>query len=219
MSTAMIFATVMTTGLGCGIGCGSLSTPLIVGKMLGEARSKKDCMIATGIFSAGKILMYMLLGMLAAIFGSIIIDKIQELLPNVTQSIFRIVSIFFGTVIIRDAFKKQSCSSCKQCGTNHTILHKFKDSSYFVIGLIYAVIPCSPLIIALTYSASMKPMLAALLMFCFGIVNSIFSVIIYAPIVGTIIDRMQVEIPQYYKWIQVLAGLMLIKMAIFIEFS
>lgn len=219
MSVMMIFATVMMTGLGCGLGCGSLSTPLLVGKMLGEARTKKGCMIATGIFSLGKILMYMLLGVLAAVFGGIIIESVQEMLPNVTQNVFRIVSVLFGGMIIKNAFKKNKCSSCKQCGSTSAFFSRFKDPSYFVIGLIYAVIPCSPLIIALTYAAGMSPALAALLMLCFGVVNSIFSVIIYAPIVGVIISKMQEEIPEYYRWIQVLSAIMLIGMAIFIEFK
>ena len=218
MSTAIIFMSVMTTGLGCGVGCGSLSTPLVVGKMIGEARSKKGCMLVTGIFSAGKILMYMILGVLSAIFGGMIIDTVQQLLPNVTQNLFRIVSIGFGLVILRNAFRKNKCGSCKQCGSTGKFLSRFKNSSYFVIGLIYAVIPCSPLIIALTYAAWMEPMIACLLMLCFGVVNSIFSVIIYAPIVGAVIGRMQEEIPQYYKWIQVLAAVMLIGMAVTVEF-
>ncbi len=218
MSVTMIFATVMMTGLGCGVGCGSLSTPLLVGKMLGEARSKKGCMIATGVFSMGKILMYMLLGILAARFGSIVIESIEKILPNITQNVFRIISVFFGLVIIKNAFKKNQCGSCKQCGRSNRLLSKFKNSSYFVIGLIYAVIPCSPLIIALTYAAGMNPVLAGLLMLCFGVVNSIFSVVIYAPMVGTIIGKMQEEIPQYYKWIQCFAALMFIWMAVFIQF-
>lgn len=214
MSVTMIFATVMMTGLGCGVGCGSLSTPLLVGKMLGEARSKRGCMVATGVFSLGKILMYMALGVLAALFGSIVIEGIEEILPNIMQNVFRIVSVFFGLVIIRNAFKKDKCSTCKQCRGTNKLLSKFKDSSYFVIGLIYAVIPCSPLIIALTYAAGMDPVLASILMLCFGVVNSIFSVVIYAPIVGTIIGKMQEEIPQYYKWIQVFAALMFMWMAL-----
>lgn len=218
MSVAMIFTTVMMTGLGCGVGCGSLSTPLLVGKMLAEARSKKGCIIAVGLFSLGKILMYILLGILAALFGSIVIESMEAILPNITQNIFRILSVFFGLVIIRNAFKKNKCDSCTKCGSNNRFLSKFKDSSYFVIGLIYAVIPCSPLVIALTYASGMSPILASLLLLCFGVVNSIFSVVIYAPIVGTIIGKMQEEIPQYYKWIQVFAALMFMWMALFIQF-
>ena len=56
-------------------------------------------------------------------------------------------------------------------------------------------------------------------MLCFGIVNSIFSVAIYAPIVGTIIGKMKVEIPQYFKYIQVFSAIILIGMAILIEFN
>lgn len=219
MSTIMIFITVMLTGLGCGLGCGSLSTPLLVGRMLGEARSTKECVSATVIFSLGKILMYMILGGLSAIFGSAVIENVQSIYPGVTQNVFRLLSIFFGIIILIKVFKKDKCSSCRQCKSNRIIFDKFKNSSYFVIGIVYAVIPCSPLIVALTYAAGMSVCSALLLMLCFGVVNSIFSVIIYAPVVGTIIKRIKQDIPDYYKWIQLFSAVMLIGMSIFIEFN
>lgn len=219
MSVIMIFCTVMITGLGCGLGCGSLSTPMLIGRMIGEARTTKECIIATGIFSLGKILMYMILGFFSALFGNMILENVQKVYPSITQNVFRLMSIVFGTLILINTLKKKKCSSCRTYKTNNLLLSRFKDSSYLMIGLIYAVIPCSPLFIALTYATGLDPVIAVLLMLCFGIVNSIFSVAIYAPIVGTIIGKMKVEIPQYFKYIQVFSAIILIGMAILIEFN
>ncbi|MGN0143623.1 MAG: sulfite exporter TauE/SafE family protein [Clostridium sp.] len=216
MSISMIFFTVIIMGFGCGIGCGSVSTPILAGKMIGEARTTKQCMTATGIFSFGKILMYMILGLLSAIFGSIVGEHLQTVYPRIITYTFKIVNIIFGIIIVVSALKKNKCSSCNSCRSNNSLIKNYKDYSYFLIGIIYAVTPCSPLIIVLTYAAGMSIAQSLLLMLCFGIANSIFSVIIYAPIIGTIITSMKKEIYQYYKWIQVFAGAVLIGTSIFI---
>lgn len=216
MSVGTIFFTVIIMGFGCGIGCGSLSTPILAGKMIGEARTTKQCMTAAGIFSLGKIVMYMILGGLSSIFGGIVIENLQMIYPGISRNVFKIIGILFGIIIIAGTFKSSKCSACKSCSSNSIFLSKFKDSSYFMIGVIYAVIPCSPLIIALTYAAGMNIIEALLLMLCFGVVNSIFSVIIYAPVIGSIIKSMKRDIYQYYKWIQRFAASMLIGMAVFI---
>lgn len=216
MSVSTIFLTVIIMGFGCGIGCGSVSTPILAGKMIGEARNTKQCMTATGIFSFGKILMYMILGLLSAIFGSIVGELLQTVYPKTIMNIFKIVNIIFGIMIIVNTLKKNKCSSCNSCRSNSVLMNNHRDYSYFLIGIIYAVTPCSPLIIVLTYAAGMSIIQSLLLMLCFGIANSIFSVIIYAPIIGTIITSMKKEIYQYYKWIQVFAACVLIGTSIFI---
>lgn len=214
MSIVMIFITVMITGAGCGVACGSLSTPLLIGKMLGEEKTVKDCIKSTLTFAIGKITMYVFLGALSSKCGNIIINILQDIYPDMGKILFKIVSIIFAVIIIINTLKNNKCSSCGNCSNKKILFEKGKNSSYFIIGLIYGIIPCSPLAIALTYAAGMNLFTSCMLMFFFGSANSIFSVIIYAPVVGKIISRMKEDLPGHYQWIQILAGIMIIVMSI-----
>lgn len=67
MTQAMIFSTVLLTGAGCGVGCGSISTPFLISRMVGEQRGTKECMQASGLFLIGKLCMLSVLGLLSSL--------------------------------------------------------------------------------------------------------------------------------------------------------
>ncbi|CDM70296.1 putative membrane protein [Clostridium bornimense] len=213
MTNIMIFSTVIMTGFGCGIGCGSISTPLLIGKMIGEGRNKRECIKAVSIFTLGKISIYIILGLLVSVFGGFIIEYFGQKFPSIISNVFRVISIIFAFIIILNIVKHKQCSCCKSCKANSSKFERLNKMSYFIIGLIYGLIPCSPLIISLTYAATLDIFLAMALMLCFGVANSIFSVIIYAPLIGQIVIKIKEEIPQYYKIVQLLSAGIILLMA------
>lgn len=217
MTVGVIFLTVILTGFGCGIGCGSLSTPLVFGQMIREKRTQKECIAAMLIFTAGKVIMYTFLGILAAVFGNILIDQLQGIYPNITKNLFRLVSVLLGGIMLYEAFHKKNCQGCKQCRGNTKVFGPIKRTSYFVYGILYALMPCSPMLLVLTYAVGFKIYQAGLLLLCFGLANSLFSLIIYAPLLGTIISRMKTELPYQYKWIQAFSAVVIMFLPFFAQ--
>lgn len=208
MTGAMIYLTVLMTGLGCGLGCGSVSTPFLVARMVGEQRSKKECVQAALLFLLGKLVMLALLGFLSSLVGKRILDSLQALYPGVTKWIFRGVLAAAAGMIFYHTLQKKDCGHCKSCG--HTWNRRLMTASYPVAGAVYAAIPCAPLVYALTNAAAMMPFNAVLLLLCFGIANSVIPVLLYAPFTGVIVKKIWEEVPQFMKKIQLAAAIILL---------
>lgn len=214
MTQTIIFTTILLTGLGCGLGCGSISTPFLVTRMIGENKSTRACIQVVALFVAGKIIMLALLGLLSAFLGGTVLSAVQTLYPNVTKWVFRVLIICFAAYIIYNTLRSHDCSHCKGCGSDKK--ERLLTLSYPLAGAVYAAIPCAPLVLALTYAAAMKPAIAVLLLVCFGLANSLFPILLYAPITGAVMTKMRAEIPQFMKYIQLVAGGVLLVLAVFV---
>lgn len=217
MTTPMIFSSILVMGLTCSLGCGSVNTPFILGSLLGDSLDIKLSRKAITLFSIGKITSLCILGLLSAIFGSIILEAIETSYPNSTIWIVRFVTFFFGARILYTVFRKNPCSSCSSCSScksaNPPTIEK--KGSYLVAGALYATIPCAPLITTLTYASTMTPILAVLLLLMFGIVNSVLPVIVYASMVGLANNEFLKEMPKYIDYIKVVGGIVLMYAAFF----
>lgn len=229
MTTLVIFTSVMFMGFTCSMGCGTVTTPFMLGSLLGEGGSIAESRRAITLFSVGKIVSLMLMGLLTALFGNIVLTSVEEIYPQATIWVIRIATFFFGAKIlvstIRFDFlpKKEGvaspCSSCSSCsksqsGCGSTALTKPKKS-YFVAGLLYATIPCGPLLTCLTYASTMNIVLAVVLLGVFGIVNSIIPVAFFASLVGMANDEFAKNSEKYLKYIKLSGGIILIYASIF----
>lgn len=207
------FLTVIAMGLSCGIGCGSISTPFIITRVLGEEKNTKQSFKAVLFFTFGKILMLGFLGFSTSLLGIAVLNILMEALPFDVQYLFNILCFLFGCSIIYNAFKNKTCFSCNNCNADkkNEIIKKLSSyNSYLLSGAIYAFIPCVPLTASLAYSATISPFWGALLLVCFGFANSISSLLVYAPVTGWAVSKMKKEIPQFMKGIKVIAGGLLI---------
>lgn len=214
MTTSMIFLSIITLGLSCGLGCGSVTTPFLLGKLLGEGKDTKESMKAVGLFSVGKILVLSLLGMFAALLGIVVLDTIESIYPTSIVWITRVMTFLFGLVIIVSVFRKTNCGNCRNCTSKKIKI--FDHTSYFVAGILYAIIPCTPLMTALTYANTMTPILGFLLLLTFGITNSIIPVLIYSPIIGTVNFKVLTDIYKFSKGLKLFGGLLLMGLVFFL---
>lgn len=270
MTTATIFATVLLMGFSCSIGCGAISTPFILGSLLADSGTITQSRRAVFVFSIGKVISLIVMGLLSAIFGSILLSYIEVLYPNATVWVIKIATILFGGKILYTTLKndfttqedvdtksiditrnnitqikyensyanfgdmnnmtttsncasnttKSGCGGCKsksKCGViPQEILTEEKiPKSYFLAGLLYATIPCGPLVTCLTYASTMNPVLAMLLLGLFGIVNSILPVIFLSHIVGMANTEFKTKSIGMIKYIKLSGGLILIYAALF----
>lgn len=217
MDTSLAFGTALLTaiaiGLGCGFGCGSLSTPFIITKLLGDQKNSKESIFALLSFTLGKIVTLVMLGVLTSIIGGEVLGLISDILPFDLSIFFRLACILLGLSILYKSIKKKNkcASKCNGCGS--VILKKtsiWKTPSYFLSGVLYALTPCPPLTAVLIYAVTINPLSSAILLAVFGLANSITPLIIYTPLTGYIVVRMKKEIPKYIGRIQILAGVLLI---------
>lgn len=214
MTLTMIFSSVLLTGIGCGIGCGSISTPFLLSRMVGEQLDSKNCIRVSLLFLMGKTAMLALLGLLSALIGGTVLTCVQSIYPNVTKWIFRLLLICTAALLLFRTLRKPECGHCKSCAADKS--SRLLTLSYPLTGAIYAAIPCTPLVLALTYAATMKPVMAVLLLVGFGLVNSAIPVLLYAPLTGVIVKKIREEIPQLMKYVQFAAVVALLALCVVI---
>lgn len=231
-----IFATVLFMGLTCSVGCGSVSTPFLLGSLLGDGADIRQSKKAIIFFSVGKIISLMAMGLLSAIFGSIILSYIEQLYPNVTIWIIRIATFLFGGKILYSTLKNQffnkkteettsacggGCAGCKSRCASATVpeVKEGKPSmAYFLAGLLYAIIPCTPLVTCLTYASTMHFVPAVVLLGLFGVVNSVVPVFLFSSIVGLANKEFSKNSAAFLKYIRLSGGLILIYASIFVVY-
>lgn len=230
MTTAMIFASMLLMGFSCSMGCGSVSSSFILGTQIGGQGSVRSCVKAVALFSVGKIIALALMGCLSATFGSIVLNVVEEIYPNSTVWVVRVVTCLFGIFVVLSAVRgggtapTQTCpsSACASCPS----MCKPKESgkakrfaargSYLFAGFLYAIIPCGPLITTLTYASTMSPLLGTLLLTLFGIVNSIVPVGIYAPVIGRANTELGKVTPYLMRPLKVFGGGLLLYVGLFV---
>ncbi len=232
----IIFSTVLFMGFTCSMGCGTVSMPFLLGSLLGDGGNISDSRKAITIFSIGKVVSLMLMGMLASIFGNIVLTSIEGLYPDITIWVIRIATFLLGAKVLYITVKYEflnknndevpsgcsSCSGCaksQECGSSSEITEistEVKTSkSYFFAGLLYATIPCGPLLTCLTYASTMNIIWAMLLLGAFGIVNSIIPVFFFASLVGVANNEFRDKSADFLKYIKFSGGLILIYASIF----
>lgn len=208
MTQAMIFSTVLLTGIGCGVGCGSISTPFLISRMVGEQRGAKECVQASGLFLIGKLCMLSVLGLLSSLLGGVILTNIQSLYPNVTKWIFRALLACTAALLLYHTLHRPSCGQCRSCRTD--LAGKLLTVSYPLAGAVYAAIPCAPLVLALGYAASMRPAAAVALLTGFGLANSAIPLLLYAPLTGAVVKRLMDQAPGLTKYLRCGAAIVLL---------
>ncbi len=237
MTIPMIFGTMMLTGLMCSMGCGTVTTPYILGSLLGGGYDVQQSRQALLVFSFGKIAALAVLGLLASLFGTFILTQIESLYPSFTIWLVRGLTLFLGiqliyTTLLSEFFKKKetlahvsgevsscasscssSCSSASSCGKMSSKIKVPK--SFFLTGALYALIPCGPLIANITYASTMSPFVAILFFALFGVVNSIIPVVFLATLVGMANSEFLKNSQSMLKYIKIIGGIILVLAAIY----
>ena len=127
-------------------------------------------------------------------------------------TMFRALLFCTAALLLYHTLHKPSCGQCQSCKTN--LAGKLLTASYPLAGAVYAAIPCAPLVLALGYAASMKPVAAAALLVGFGLANSLVPLLLYAPLTGAVVKRLREQAPGLMKWIRCAAAVVLLALTL-----
>ena len=205
LGAALLTAIVM--GLGCGAGCGSLSTPFMITKILGDQKDVKQSFLSLLSFTFGKVLTMIILGVLTSMIGREVISLVARILPFDMNLFFGAACIIFGFSLILKKLKRNRCGSCRNHNKRSALWY---EPSYFLSGALLAIIPCVPLVSVLVYASAINTFSAALLLAVFGLANSLTPLFLYAPLTGFALSRMKKEIPEHLGKLQYIAAILLI---------
>lgn len=146
---------------------------------------------------------------------------------NLMQSSSDAVETIEKVETVENSSCGSSCSSCSSCpsscgggdgkeSTMITAKNSAMKGKFFWAGLLYATIPCGPLVACLTYASTMGPILGTLLLASFGVVNSIVPVCVHAAVIGQANTELTRDTPYLMKPLKVLGGGLLIYVGLFV---
>ncbi|MEM3003799.1 MAG: sulfite exporter TauE/SafE family protein [Candidatus Bathyarchaeia archaeon] len=141
----------MTLGLGLGISCVAQCAPVLAPHIAAEHPDAKRGLVASLYFSGGRLFSYLILGLVAGYFGSILFNPLVSALVAATLGA---TLILYGFFISFGSHTKYALSIC--CGFSRV-------KSTFLLGLMLGLRPCLPLIAALAYSATLPSILGSLI--------------------------------------------------------
>lgn len=186
----------------CMLSCMPFLTPILTRSSTTTAALK-----TVSAFSAGRVVSYTMLALLAFYFGALI----KQFFHNNT-----LISFFLGfaTLSLGLVMIKQSFSTQKKCKSSKIDI---KDKNVFVVGLLMALNPCLPLLTLITLSAAASSYLSAVSFgVLFGIGAVAFSFLFYGFFLSTLIGGLLKEFKKYAKAIEILSATFLIILGILI---
>ncbi len=110
------------------------------------------------------------------------------------------------------------CGGCKSSCPSASmpeIVEGKPNITYFLAGLLYATIPCGPMLTTLTYASTMNIFTAMTLLGLFGLVNSLVPVFLFASLVGLANTEFHRNSAEFLKYIRLSGGVILIYAAFF----
>jgi sulfite exporter TauE/SafE len=166
-------------GLGpCMVSCAPVLVPIITA----SAKDYKQGIIATLIFSLGRIISYAILGAISGFFGKTLDRFISPRVIGIVL-IFVAVSIFFNF-------------------HNRCLISKLKITGYhlaFVSGIVMGFTPCGPMVAALALAILAKSIfLGAIIGVVFGIGTTLSPLLIIGLISGAWAKKLSSN-PEFYK--------------------
>lgn len=187
-------------GLGpCLASCG----PLLVSYTAGTQKNVSKSIWAYLIFSLGRIAVYAVLGVGIFFFGQLINRLSEEYL----RYIFILGGIFIGCIGILMAIGLDF----KACRTIRTFFLTKDALTIFILGLVMGLLPCLPLLSALSYigliSKSWYISLSYSLAFGLG---TLLSPLFLISALSGLIPRINIGNEKFYKIISVICGFVIV---------
>jgi sulfite exporter TauE/SafE len=166
----------------------------------------------TGIYNAGRVAAYGVIGTIAEFLETIVDEAFFETYQAIFSTIFAIVIIVIGASIFFK--KKSSCDTCvpeifePQEGSEG-FWQKF-DVRAFFMGFTKGFVLCPPLVAFLLYALTNYQANSALLAILFGVGTSLSPMLILAAVVGWLLEKA----PLFRKWTSILGSVVLILMGV-----
>lgn len=174
----------------CVISC----APILGLYVAGTREGWRDSLRATLIFSLSRLFAYVLLGLLAGLFGDLIVSTLKH--HNLALYLWVAAGAFISLVGIIIIWGKEPHLHFCQVLTRHTVNDSIKSMA--LLGLIIGITPCAPLLAVLSYIATTakSALVGAFYAFCFGLGPAIITPIIILGIVAGVIPKTLFKTPR-----------------------
>jgi hypothetical protein len=206
------YGNMVLTTLAVGLSCGSACSPLIplfltMYTMSGFIGLKKG-LASFGCFVLGKTGTILLLSVLSAVLGRTLVGQTGRVAGVDLRLISDFCMILTGLfLLIRLWFpsKKNGCAVCGNgngCNKTNELNSATSKLPVILAGAAYALTPCAPLLMLLTFASMMNPLQALGLGLVFSIVSSFSPLIIFTAVSGFFARKMYQQIPQLIRIFQ-----------------
>ncbi len=195
----------------CSISCAPFMSTYIMGLREGAFQGFKSFVI----FTAGRIFMCGVLGLASGYMGATLIN---------TDVGFRYVSIIYSMAMVSIGLMMfiphvyENCRAEKKSEAGSFFSKRLAFSPVIhllVMGMIFAIIPCPPMIAVLINSLRMPSAVSSsILMLLFGIGITISPLVIVSVLAGWFSKKIKTKVPQYKMLFQKLSGVILILLGV-----
>lgn len=196
------------TGLTLGSGpCLLVCLPLLVPVLIGRAGNWRESLKLVLLFSAGRLVIYCLLGLLAFFAFQFFLSTSLRFYFKLAVGIFIILNGFLPLL------GKKFPAYCQ-------LIKRFSSLNFFLLGALIGLLPCGPLLGVLTYIAAIaKNALTSLLWsFAFGLGTFISPLLLAGPLAGFFTAFLK-KFPGWFFVLQILSALILFYFGLTVIFS
>lgn len=183
------------SGLVLGSGpCIGFCAPILAGYVAAYKTSFKKAVASYLVFSAAKLLSYMIIGALCGVFSGLLNSELFFKYSNYINFILGVFVLFIGLSILipKQAFLSRYCS----------FLHTGHIKNVGVLGFLAGFSPCLPLLGILDYIivVSNSPVQPIIYTFAFGLGTAISPILLLVAFSG----KLAGDISKYRFWVRVL---------------
>lgn len=220
-------ATALSVGMGCGTCCGSGVSAFLFGYLTTHAGTMKHSLRAFLSFYLGKILAVAGVCLASSLVGRQIMDEngsIAGVDLHLWLDLCMIaMGIWFVYKWIRE-YRNPGCKNCHHCAGDQEAGEKLlsrldglvkenKGVNYpalTVLGSVYGISPCAPLLMMAGYAATLSPSAAALAGSAFAMASALVPMLLLMLLTGILSSKLYKEIPQYISFFRLFSYLLLI---------
>ncbi len=172
-----IIALAVTIGLGCGTCCGSATTMFLSGYVISESDTKKGSFVKILIFFLGKILGVLAVCIISAIIGQSVIESLEGVIniELISPIVMLLISIFLIASFVKKKKQVSKCTSCSGCSGEKK---KKTKLPLIILGFVYGISPCLPLITITTYAITLDMVSVIILATAFALASSTVPILI-----------------------------------------
>ena len=202
--------TAISIGLSCGTTCSPIVNSFLTTYVISHSDGTKNGIKCFFLFFLGKILSVVALCVLSSSISMQFINQ-DGYIGNINlRLIMQILMSIIGIYLLFNWFKENKCSDCEKCNKKID-----KNIPIFLIGIIYGLTPCAPLILIIGYTFTLPMFYAGITGFIFGIATILSPVLLLILITSVLSKKMKQEIPNFLKWFRLVSYLLLILLPAF----
>ncbi|RZB33434.1 MAG: uncharacterized protein SRB2_03987 [Desulfobacteraceae bacterium Eth-SRB2] len=210
---AIPYSTALLIGITSGIShCSVVCAPVVSTYIMGSRRGALEGIKSFAVFTVGRVFMCTILGVASGYVGTTFIGLGSDL--QYIQLVYTLVLISVGFLMLIRPVR----TNCKQSKEKTEVFGFFSQrlafnptTHMFIMGIVFAAIPCPPMGGILLYSLQMPSLISSsILMAIFGIGTAISPLIIICAVAGWFSKKIKGEAPEYRMLFQRLSGVILI---------